>query len=117
MLCGEIYLILRWGVFYGKNRLMQVKQGIEGLFELAFVENVFRERKHDAKFDQFQACAHNTLSSLLRSSSVRYTSDELQDMQYACKQEIITPMYYAVEANENAISTVKAVMADIFCHY
>ncbi|WP_255538396.1 hypothetical protein [Lysinibacillus sp. HST-98] len=34
-------------------------------------------------------------------------------MQYACKQEIITPMYYAVEANENAMSTVKAIMADI----
>ncbi|WEA41187.1 hypothetical protein [Lysinibacillus fusiformis] len=100
-------------VFYGKNSLIQVKQEIEGLFELAFVENVFRERKQDAKFDQFQASAHNTLSSLLRSSSVRYTSDELQDMQYACKQEIITPMYYAVEANENAMSTVKAVMADI----
>lgn len=100
-------------VFYGKNSLIQVKQEIDGLFELAFVENVYRERKHDAKFDQFQASAHNTLSSLLRSSSVRYTSDELQDMQYACKQEIITPMYYAVEANENAMSTVKAVMADI----
>jgi len=100
-------------VFYGKNSLIQVKQEIEGLFELAFVENVFRERKHDAKFDQFQASAHNTLSSLLRSSSVRYTSDDLQDMQFACKQEIITPMYFAVEANENAMSTVKAVMADI----
>ena len=100
-------------VFYGKNSLIQVKQEIEGLFELTFVENVFRERKQHVKFDQFRASAHNTLSSLLRSSSVRYTSDELQDMQYACKQEIITPMYYAVEANENAMSTVKAVMADI----
>lgn len=100
-------------VFYGKNSLIQVKQELEGLYELKFVDTVYRERKHDAKFDQFQASSHHTLSYLLRSSSVSYTNDDLQDMQFACKQEVITPMYYAVESNENAMSTVKAVMADI----
>ncbi|WP_193768797.1 hypothetical protein [Lysinibacillus tabacifolii] len=53
------------------------------------------------------------MAYLLRSSSVCVTNDDLQDMQFACKQEVITPMYYAVESNENAMSTVKAVMADI----
>ncbi|MGE6600138.1 hypothetical protein ACQKEY_00175 [Lysinibacillus fusiformis] len=100
-------------VFYGQDSLIQVKQELDGLYELKFTETAFRERKQDPEFDQFQASAHNTLSSLLRSSSVRYTKDELQDIQFACKQEVITPMYYAVEANEKAMSTVKAVMADI----
>ncbi|WP_186436138.1 hypothetical protein [Lysinibacillus sp. Y5S-8] len=51
---------------------MQVEQELEGMYELAFVETVFRERKQDAKFDQFQAFAHNTLSTRLRSSSILY---------------------------------------------
>lgn len=57
---------------YEKNSLMQVEQELEGMYELAFVETVFRERKQDAKFDQFQAFAHNTLSTRLRSSSILY---------------------------------------------
>lgn len=68
-------------VFYGKNSLIQVKQELEGLYELKFIDKVYRERKHDAKFEQFQASSHKTLSSLLRSSSVPYTNDDLQDMQ------------------------------------
>lgn len=100
-------------VFYGKGSLIQVKQKIEGLYELKFIESVFTENKKDKNCKQFQASAHNTLSSLLKSSSVHYTKDDLKSMQNACKQEVIMPMYRAVEENEQAIHSVKAVMADI----
>ncbi|MEY2369577.1 hypothetical protein [Lysinibacillus capsici] len=100
-------------VFYDKASLIQVEKELEGLYELTFTEAVFIESKQDVKAKQFKASVHKTLSSLLKSSSIRYTKDTLQDMQFACRQEVILPMYRAVEENEQAMSIVKAVMADI----
>lgn len=103
-----IKLVLR-----GENCLVEVKKEQNGLFELKFSEQAFTERKRDEAYEQFNASVRSTLSSLLRSSSIKYTSDELNDLQYACLQELTSPLYRAILENEKAENLVKMVATDV----
>jgi len=100
-------------VLYGKDSLIEVKNENNGIFELKFSEDAFTERKRDEAYEQFNATVRNTLSSLLRSSSIKYTNVELNDLQFACQQELTSPMYRAILANQNAEKLVKMVIADV----
>lgn len=103
-----IKLVLR-----GENCLVEVKNERDGLFELKFSEQAFTERKRDEAYEQFNASVRSTLSSLLRSSSIKYTSDDLNDLQYACLQELTSPLYRAMLENEKAENLVKMVATDV----
>lgn len=100
-------------VLQGKDSLIEIKNEQDGLYELKLAEQAFTERKQDTAFEQLNASVRNTLSSILKSSSVIYTTKELQDMQYACQQELTEPCYRAILFNDQSENLVKMIVPEI----
>ncbi|MGN4128022.1 hypothetical protein ACMGD3_23910 [Lysinibacillus sphaericus] len=109
------YAFRKWlkHVLHGKNSLIEIKNEYDEMYELKFSETAFTERKRDEVYEQFNAAVRNTLSSLLRSSSIQFKTNELNDLQYACQQELTSPLYRAILENENAENLVKMVVTDV----
>lgn len=100
-------------VFTSKESLIEIKLEHEDMYELKFAEAAFTDREQDVVYEKFNAAVRNTLSSLLKSSSIRYSTKELKDMQFACQQELTAPLYRAILVNDQAEKFASLVVPDV----
>lgn len=100
-------------VLKGKNNVVEIYNENEDLFEIKLSEAAFVEREKDEEFEKYNAAIKNTLLTFIKESSMKFTPKDIQDMQFACQQELTRPMYRAIQELPQAEAPTKMIVPSI----